>query len=155
MWGIRQFRPYLYGRAFKARTDHNSLKWLHNFREPEGQVARWLELLSEYNFQVIHRPGLQHRNADALSRSPCKQCGQGEEIVADLAEQAPVADVASMQFCSHSSLVYRRNLYHAARESRSQAIFPVAALQLHTTQVASWKYLPQDSVAPERLHHFT
>ena len=100
VWGMRQFRPYLYGRAFKARTDHNSLKWLHNFREPEGQVARWLELLSEYNFQVIHRPGLQHRNADALSRSPCKQCGQGEEIVADLAEQAPVADVASMQFCS-------------------------------------------------------
>ena len=72
VWGIRQFRPYLYGQAFQARTDHNSLKWLHNFREPEGQVARWLAILSEYNFQVIHRPGAQHKNADALSRSPCR-----------------------------------------------------------------------------------
>ncbi|CAG2228370.1 unnamed protein product [Mytilus edulis] len=25
--------------------------------------------------QIQHRPGVQHRNADALSRIPCKQCG--------------------------------------------------------------------------------
>jgi hypothetical protein len=24
---------------------------------------------------IIHRPGRQHRNADALSRIPCRQCG--------------------------------------------------------------------------------
>ena len=90
VWGIRQFRPYLYGRTFSARTDHNSLRWLHNFREPEGQVARWLEILSEYNFQVLHRPGVQHGNADALSRSPCKQCGQTQELGA-------AADVAAIQ----------------------------------------------------------
>ena len=90
VWGVRQFRPYLYGRTFSARTDHNSLRWLHNFREPEGQVARWLEILSEYNFQVLHRPGVQHGNADALSRSPCKQCGQTQE-------QGAAADVAAIQ----------------------------------------------------------
>ena len=39
-------------------------------------MARWLEILSECNFEVLHRPGVQHKNADALSRSPCKQCGQ-------------------------------------------------------------------------------
>ena len=87
VWGIRQFRPYLYVRASVARTDHNSLRWLHNFREPEGQVARWLAILSAYNFQVIHRPGVQHRNADALSHNPCKQCGhtQEQEVAADVA----------------------------------------------------------------------
>ena len=26
VWGVRHFRPYLYGRRFIARTDHNSLK---------------------------------------------------------------------------------------------------------------------------------
>ncbi|KRZ13010.1 Retrovirus-related Pol polyprotein from transposon [Trichinella zimbabwensis] len=58
-----------------ARTDHNSLRWLRNFREPEGQVARWLERLAEFDFEVMHRPGRKHQNADALSRRVCKQCG--------------------------------------------------------------------------------
>ena len=40
-----------------------------------GQIARWLEVLAEYDFTILHRPGLKHSNADALSRLPCKQCG--------------------------------------------------------------------------------
>ena len=48
------------------RTDHASLRWLQSFHEPEGQVARWLECLSEYDFEVVHRPGTKHINADAL-----------------------------------------------------------------------------------------
>ena len=75
VWGAQQFRPYLYGQRFIAQTDHNALKWLQSFHEPEGQVARWLELLSEFEFQVQHRSGQKHTNADALSRSPCHQCG--------------------------------------------------------------------------------
>ncbi|KRX52671.1 Transposon Tf2-9 polyprotein, partial [Trichinella sp. T6] len=77
VWAVKQFRPYLYGQKFTARTDHNSLRWLRNCREPEGQVARWLEQLAEYQFDVVHRPGKQHGNADALSRQSCKQCGMG------------------------------------------------------------------------------
>ena len=50
VWGIGQYRPYIYGQPFTVRTDHNALQWLQYFQEPEGQVARWLEILSEYNF---------------------------------------------------------------------------------------------------------
>ena len=51
------------------------------FREPEGQVARWLERLAEFDIKVEHCPRAQHTNADALSRQSCGQCGQafGEE----------------------------------------------------------------------------
>lgn len=78
---IRHFRPYLYGREFTVRTDHASLKWLYRFKEPEGQLARWMETLSEYRFIIIHRDGKKHGNADGLSRQPCRQCGRidGEE----------------------------------------------------------------------------
>ena len=66
VWAIKHFCPYLYGRHFTVRTDHASLRWLQSFHEPEGQVARWLECLSEYDFEVVHRPGTKHTNADAL-----------------------------------------------------------------------------------------
>ena len=75
VWATRHFRPYLYGRRFTLRTDHNCLRWLHNFKEPEGRVAQWLELLSEFDYRVVHRPGAQHLNADSLSHKPCTQCG--------------------------------------------------------------------------------
>ena len=71
---MKYFRHYLVGKRFLLRTDHASLRWLRTFKEPQGQVARWLETLEEYDFELIHRPGSQHTNADALSRGPCDQC---------------------------------------------------------------------------------
>ncbi len=43
-------------KAFIARTDHQAMKWLQSFKEPEGQVARWQEQLADFGFKVIHRP---------------------------------------------------------------------------------------------------
>ena len=70
---INHFRPYLLGRQFRLRTDHSSLIWLRTFKEPKGQLARWLEQLEEFNFQIVHRKGNLHSNADALSRFPSDQ----------------------------------------------------------------------------------
>ena len=102
----RHFRHYLLGRHFTLRTDHGSLRWLQNFKEPEGQFARWIEKLQEYEFTIIHRPGKSHGNADALSRLPCKQCGRkmetSEELLAlqaidnSLAERTP-AEIRQLQ----------------------------------------------------------
>eukprot|EP00731_Ephydatia_muelleri_P021521 Em0014g112a len=78
---VQQFRQYLLGREFTLRTDHGSLVWIRNFKEPEGQLARWLEKLQEYNFTVVHRQGSRHCNADALSRVPCRQCGRENQNV--------------------------------------------------------------------------
>ena len=40
---MRHFHSYLIGRPFIVRTDHAALQWIQSFKEPEGQVARWLE----------------------------------------------------------------------------------------------------------------
>lgn len=66
----REYRHYLLGRHFTLRTDHGSLAWLMNFKNIEGQLARWLEELSQYDMKILHRPGVKHANADALSRIP-------------------------------------------------------------------------------------
>ena len=78
---IHQFRPYLLGKQFTLRTDHGSLTWLMNFKEPEGQLARWLEKLQEYDMKIVHRRGRKHSNADAMSRLPCQQCGRESHII--------------------------------------------------------------------------
>jgi len=74
---VKHFRPYLYGRTFRLRTDHASLIWLCRRAEPSSQVARWLEILAEFSYRIEHRPGKKHGNADGLScrqADGCKQC---------------------------------------------------------------------------------
>lgn len=71
---VKKFRHYLYGKRFTIRTDHSCLQWLMNFKEPEGQLARWIEYLSTFDFEIVHRKGQHHGNADALSRRPCNYC---------------------------------------------------------------------------------
>lgn len=68
---IKHFHHYLYGQAFKIRTDHGSLRWLLNFKNLEGQIDPWIETLASYEFEIEHRPVRLHGNADALSRRPC------------------------------------------------------------------------------------
>ena len=67
---LREFKNYLLGVQFQIRTDHSSLTWLLNFREPQGQLARWIEYIFQFKFSISHRPGKKHGNADALSRPP-------------------------------------------------------------------------------------
>ena len=90
---VKYFRHYLYGKSFTVRTDHGSLRWLMNFKNPEGQLARWLEILSSYTMKIEHRPGRQHKNADGLSRIPCRQCGKAE--IGDNKEIAAVYQVTA------------------------------------------------------------
>ena len=75
----RQFRHYLLGRQFVIRTDHSSLTWILRFKNADGQLARWLEELAQYDMVIQHRAGAKHINADWLSRPPdgcdCYQAG--------------------------------------------------------------------------------
>jgi hypothetical protein len=93
---IRHFRHFLVGRPFILRTDHAALTWLNRTRDPIGQNARWLEQLGEYVFEIQHRPGVRHGNADALSRrpcpprSPCSACRPKDDTVVKCRATKPV-----------------------------------------------------------------
>ena len=68
---IRAYKSYLYGRKFTIRTDHKALTFMYQgLDDPHGKLARWRVETSGYDFNVIHRPGEKHGNADALSRIP-------------------------------------------------------------------------------------
>ena len=55
---LQHFRHYLLATKVIHRTDHHSLKWLKTFKRPEGIMARWMETLAEFDFEIEHRPGL-------------------------------------------------------------------------------------------------
>ena len=65
---IEYFRQYLLGRRFLVRSDHQALVWLFRLREPRGKIARWLEILCQYDFSIQYRPGRKQGHCDALSR---------------------------------------------------------------------------------------
>lgn len=69
IWGVEKLRHYLEGVPFVVITDHHSLLWLHNLKDPQGRLARWALRLQPYNFQIIHRKGKDHIVPDLLSRS--------------------------------------------------------------------------------------
>ena len=75
----QHFCAYFLSQHFILQTDHGSFTWLCNMKDPKGHMARWLEKLQEFNFEIVHRPDKKHGNADALSRIPCRQCGRSDE----------------------------------------------------------------------------
>ena len=65
---IEYYRQYLLGRRFRVRSDHQALIWLFRLKEPRDKIARWLEILSQYDFSIEYRPGKKQGHCDALSR---------------------------------------------------------------------------------------
>jgi len=62
-------RCYLYGSKFKIVTDHAALKWLITVKNHQcARLTRRVLKLAEYEFEIEHKPGKKHVNADSLSR---------------------------------------------------------------------------------------
>ena len=65
------------GRKFTFHVDHSALLYLVSKQELTGKLARWTLLLQEFEFDILHRPGVQHVVADYLSRLESKEEGIG------------------------------------------------------------------------------
>ncbi len=82
---MEYYRHYLLGKRFIARVDHQAIKWIFSFKNPKNRVARWQEVLSQYDFEIQFRPGCRHGNADGMSRgSQPSDCTCAEEDLESL-----------------------------------------------------------------------
>ena len=75
IFGVKHFHQYLYGRKFTIVSDHKPLRYI--LGETKGippmasaRVQRWALMLSAYNYVICYKPGVDHANADGLSRLP-------------------------------------------------------------------------------------
>jgi hypothetical protein len=68
---IQKWKCYLQHRRFILRIDNAAMQWICTLVEPvQGMVQRWLQTLANNKFDVVHRLGRNHCNADTLSRAP-------------------------------------------------------------------------------------
>lgn len=67
---IERFQHYIWGKPFVVHTDHEALTYLFSQNRVGSRLLRWKLLLSEYDFDIIHRKGKNNVVSDCLSRIP-------------------------------------------------------------------------------------
>ena len=65
-----------------------------NVKDATGRLARWSLLLQQYDFDIVHRCGKEHSNADSLSRRPY---GANPDLSSFQQEEPQVARTRELQ----------------------------------------------------------
>ena len=65
---LQKFRKFLYGRHFRIYTDHKALIYLNHQKVMNPMMIGWAETLLQFDFDVVHIPGILNRLPDQLSR---------------------------------------------------------------------------------------
>ena len=65
---LKKWRPYLIGRHFKVKTDHDSLKYFLEQRLSLEEQQKCVTKMLGYDFEIIYKKWKQNVVADALSR---------------------------------------------------------------------------------------
>ncbi|GKE04746.1 putative reverse transcriptase domain-containing protein [Tanacetum coccineum] len=68
VFAFKMWRHYLYGTKCVVFIDHKSLQHILDKKELNIRQRRWLELLSDYDCEILYHQGKANVVADALSR---------------------------------------------------------------------------------------
>ncbi|KAL0546275.1 hypothetical protein IC582_016181 [Cucumis melo] len=68
VFALKIWRHYLYGEKIQIFTYHKSLKYFFTQKELNMRQRRWLELVKDYDCEILYHPGKANVVADALSR---------------------------------------------------------------------------------------
>ena len=70
VWAVNRLRNFLINIHFTIITDCQALMHIHVGSTKNPQMIRWQNQLSEYDYEIRHRPGEKMQHVDALSRAP-------------------------------------------------------------------------------------
>lgn len=57
VFSLKKFRYFLLNDAFVVHSGHQALRTAFAKRDVHGRIARWLNLMAEYRFEIKHIPG--------------------------------------------------------------------------------------------------
>lgn len=138
LFGINSYKFFLTRKPFLVRTDNNALSWLKSQKDAKGMLKRWLRILSTYEFEVIHRPGTKHANADALSRAPHAPSLREEEAK-DLLEDDQILQLGENFFDDQQS-----------EDSEEGLTEPVLEEGIQQPSSTSYQYSPPNLAEKQR-----
>ena len=95
VWALKHFRVYLWGHHCTVFTDHAPVRSLLYNTKATGKLARWADVIAEFDLEICYKPGRQNANADALSRSPLPLTD--EDTVSDEAQVATVSNIVTSE----------------------------------------------------------
>jgi hypothetical protein len=90
---MRYWRPYLWGRPFKAYTDHSPLTGIKTKKDITGRLTNMILKLQEYDFELIYTPGRINVVADALTRGPIVDKEAAYRVIAMIERREEIADI--------------------------------------------------------------
>lgn len=73
VWAVDRLRSLLLGLQFTVVTDCQALVYMNAQRTTKPQIARWYDMIQEFDFSVRHRSGTRMLHVDSLSRSPVEE----------------------------------------------------------------------------------
>jgi hypothetical protein len=66
---LKKWHPYLIGRHFMVKTNHDSLKYFLEQRLSSEEQQKWVTKILGYDFEIVYKKGKKNVVADALSRN--------------------------------------------------------------------------------------
>lgn len=99
------WRHYLYGKRCEIYTDHKSLKYFFTQKELKMRQRGWLELVKDYDCEILYHSGKANVVADALSRRESDRLNCLRQMAPELATELTRSDIETGQHQFRVNLV--------------------------------------------------
>ena len=138
VYALKSYRQWIYGNKFTVYTDHQALVSLFSSKKPNPFLQRWMDILYQHNFNVVHINGSDNVIPDHLSRIFNQVITPPKDILNPI--------VNNDLFCFHSSISAPHD--SILQELHSQGHFgSTALLKACKENNHSWPGIAKDCIS--------
>ena len=114
LFGVINFHKYVYGRDFEIQSDHMPLLGIMSEDKlisplASARIQRWAFTLSNYQYHLRYKQGVQKSNADALSRllvpTPAKEVPAEVVLSLSVVNDTPITAARIAQWTARDPLL--------------------------------------------------